>query len=595
MLIDALASTIFFLLPAAIGSIFTARIYLSYFYGVVIYYIFFLAGFYLLNNFGLTGIFVAYVKTFILLTLIIFLIVCVKRAVFKKITWKREEFFLISILIIFSAANFFLIWKAQTPYPLTLNWDSYEHITLANTIAGGKFAFLPHFVSDTFTFDGYSTLFQTLLALPKMLFNLNLVGIYWWIEYWFYLAVILTFFWVVKKITGNLEISFFGALLSSLIFQSSIVYIPLFLLPQTMAGLLSFITISSLIFSNNRSMVIAFVPIFLLHFIVGALAMTLFMLVWLIKSTKYKYINHLLIIFFLLTLFSVISNIFGLWTITYREEADYFALSLGQKLTMLFQWYNLTLPLMLPAGVYLILKSESNIFKLLLVCCLFTLAVSLAPLSYFLKFFVIAGFFVNLILSLGLAFLLNFLPKTLRISTYAWIILIMFNVFTINQNKYKESLYYEGNYSQISKADLEASKWLSLNFPPDTFLISDPGTQYILETVSGLNSQGGAYMDIETREKLISLHYSKDPQKIHQTVYQINDLLSNKGAPQKRLFIVGGRYFAWQNLTELQKKSFYYNIWRPHRIDYADIPYLNFLTSNFKVIYQNNELVILEI
>lgn len=594
MLIDALASTIFFLLPTALGSIFTTKIYLSYLFGLIIYYVFFLAGFYMLRTLGLIDFFTIYIKIFIFYSFLIFLWVSIRRAVFKKITLNKQEFFLISILIILSAANFIFVWKGKTPYPLTLNWDTYEHITLANSIAQGKFSFLPSFISDTFTFDGYSTLFQTLLALPKILFNLDLVGIYWWIEYWFYLAVILTTFFVLKKITGKLEIAFFGGLLSLLIFQSSIVYIPLFLLPQTIAGLLAFIALSNLIFGHDRHMLIALVPVFLFHFIIGALAIVLFVLILFLKK-QHIFINRSLIIFFCISLLSIVSNLLGLWTITYREEADYFALPLGQKLTMLFQWYNLTLPIMFPAGVYLILKSQTNSLKLLLVCCLVTLAISLAPLSYFLKFFVLAGFFVNLIISLGLAFLLNFLSKPLRFLTIAWTILIMFNVFIINQNKYKEYLYYEGNYSQISKAELEAGKWLSLNFPSETLLISDPGTQYILEAISGLNSQGGAYMDIDSREKLISLHYSKDSLKIHQTLYQINDLLSDKDKSSKRLFIVGGKYFAWQNLTEQQKKSFYFNIWRPHRIDYADIPYLNFLTSNFKVIYQNNELVILEI
>ena len=37
-------------------------------------------------------------------------------------------------ITIFTALIYFFVWKSSTPYPMSVDWDIYEHITLANQI-----------------------------------------------------------------------------------------------------------------------------------------------------------------------------------------------------------------------------------------------------------------------------------------------------------------------------------------------------------------------------------------------------------------------------------------------------------------------------
>src|SRR5450759_2105555 len=84
------------------------------------------------------------------------------------------------LLVLLSVA-FYALWRWNSPYPSPLNWDIWEHQTVVNAIRSGSFALLPSQLSDTFRFNGYTTLFHVITAgIQNVLHVQNIPG-FWWI------------------------------------------------------------------------------------------------------------------------------------------------------------------------------------------------------------------------------------------------------------------------------------------------------------------------------------------------------------------------------------------------------------------------------
>ncbi|MDO8504129.1 MAG: hypothetical protein Q7S60_05625 [bacterium] len=230
-LLDFLGSSTFYLIPFVVGSLFTGPFRhqsraLTFSLGaILIYGLFFVA-----NLISSPGIFLSLMRGVLFLAFAAWLVKALysfsKQKIYflETIRTKVRELMPFALLFVITGFLHFFIWKSLTPYPLALNWDIYEHITNAHLIAGGQFAFSPSQISDTFTFDGYSTLFHTLLSLPELLLKSHLIGLYWWLEYWHYLLSSIVVYVATVNFLGNKKVAFLSALISSLVFESSIVY-----------------------------------------------------------------------------------------------------------------------------------------------------------------------------------------------------------------------------------------------------------------------------------------------------------------------------------------------------------------------------------
>lgn len=601
---DLLFSSLFFLAPLLVGFNFTKRISIAWSLGGIMFYLLFLTSsiiyhsyflkylLYIVFSFSVIHIAYKLSKNNITLAITTFI---------KKDRWLLG--YLALILVLFSI-TYLGVWKQQTPYPLSLNWDIFEHLTVSNKIAGGLVTLLPSYITDTFTFNGYTTLFHTLLALPKVINNTyDLLGIYWFLEYWHYIILTITSFFLGRKVFNSNQAGLLASLLSGFIFNSSIIYNPLFVLPQTVSALLMIITTydylneepSTNSLKSLLNLLIPCIAIFMLHFVVGIVAVFILSIIFILKQNIFNIsLNKTALLASALASLSFFSNLVGNLIITNREEANYFALNFSEKIGLIFDWYNMLIFLFL-IGCVLIIKIGLLNQKILLIAGLIALAISLAPLSYFLKFYVIAGYFVNFIIAAGIMLILNSLPKKTTPFVLFWFGLVLSVMFFFNQNNYKESLYFQGFHSNISFQEIYTAYWLKERYD-NALIISDPSTQYILESISGLNSQGGAYMNISTRNSLVKINALNNPMQVRNEISKIKDELNiENNIDYKTLLIVGGRYFAWHNLNYEQKKSFYYNIWRPYKINPDNLTYINFLANNFKIVYQNDELVIFEI
>jgi len=495
-------------------------------------------------------------------------------------------------LFIISLFTYAYIWHSNTtPYPFVLNWDIFEHITLANKIAQGHLSIFTSQISDTFTIDSYSPLFHILLSVPKALFSIDLLGIYYTLEYFYFYFTVIATYLLAKKIFTSNWIAFISGIFSIFIFENFMAYTSFFLIPQNLTALL---TIFSLIYVSNKNfnkilLGALLLTIFLIHYVVGILGVLIILGYLLARKLSSRVLNWSILASTVVLFLLAGSNYLGNFVLTSREEASHFLFPLASKLGFLLDWYSLSF-LFLPISYYFIFKHDNKNQKIILSLALLILGISIAPFSYFLKFFVFDHYLLNIILASGIGFMIFHFSKFMKILSVIWVGLFLSVVFYKSQYQYKEPLYFNGQASQISHGEISASKWLAENEPANSFIISDPGTQYIFEAISGLNSQGGAYMSTDTRKILIE----KDIAKIKTIKDKLDFENKSRG---KTIFIFSGRYFAWQKLPEEQKLSFYYNIWKPQKLSVEELSYIDLLTrdSNYKLIYQNNELAIFEI
>ena len=222
----------------------------------------------------------------------------------------------------------------------------------------------------------------------------------------------------------------------------------------------------------------------------------------------------------------------------------------------------------------------------------------LAQLPYVLKFYVIGRFFVHLFMALGMTMLITHAKNVFLKSIILLACIAAFaTLFVTNSAYWKHYLMYRDIYTHISPFEVDAAKFLKEQYgTADVLLISDPATQYILETLSHVNSPGGAYADSRVREKLINIDTETNSDNTAKHLYAINDaILPTNG---KRIFALSGRYFLWQKSSLENKQAIYFNIWYPADLTYEDIQKVTTLledTTHFKLVYYNPTVVIVEV
>ncbi len=597
MILDFFASLSFYIIPYLTGRLFVKRTVQAWILGALLWFLayFFVFEISLVLKFDFPKVIRSLVVIVSLISLVNLGAQLVKQK--PKIRWSNVLTGL--FLLGFTATVYFLIWKRNTPYPLQLNWDIYEHITLANLISSGKLSFLTSQISDTFTFNSYSPIFEILLSIPKVLFQRGLLGIYWWLEYWQYLLTAVASFVLAKKVFGNNRIAFLSAILSSLFFESVAIYSTLFLIPQTLVALVTIFVVAQIKELKWPMLVTAAVLILLMHYVIGALCLFVLAVLYLISHFHLpkKIFNLSIIASALLAAVLIFSNLFIHWSVPGIEEASHFNFQLIQKLGFITDWYGVFLFVFGLLGSLIIVKKESLSQKILLSLGLIILGISLAPFSYFLKFYVLGHYFWALIIAAGIWFLIGNLSSKLKFISIVFLTLILLVTFYKNQLVYKEPLNFKGYETQISYSEIQVGDWLSTQNKNDkAIIVSDPATQYILEANSGVNSQGGAYMDLKTRKILESINGYYDLNFMKNTLLSVKDAVDTRQAFRKTYFVVGGRYFAWQRLPNSQKESTFYNIWSPREITETDQIYIDYYKRiGLKEVYSNKELIIFEL
>jgi len=509
----------------------------------------------------------------------------------------------LSILFLISFIIFFGFYRQLTPPPYLTNWDLLHHTVLIKQLLQGNFNILLTSMSDTFTINSYTPLFHMIMALPIAIFKINILRFFWFAEFLYFLFTSFTAYYIGKKLIDSPYGGFITALVSLLFFEATAAYTTLFLLPLTLSGSLAALFLTYFITNKNISVIKAVISgfiVFALHYMIGGVYITILFYIF-IKKRFFSEKSDLffLICSFIFMLICFLSNLFGQKiSILSRPDAQYFAYSLHAIKALLWQWYGMLPIILLPLGLVIYLK-DHKFGKIITTIFFFVTSLILFPVSYSLKLFAINHYLVSLIIAIGIINLLSlFNNKITKFILFILIFTAFLSVFVANVNQHLSLSYNGKQNSYISDSDFKTAKWIDNYYiGKKVFLISDPTTQGVLEALSTINTQGGAFPRAETVQLLDSIKNESDPKKILNVFKKINDTIPSQNSRDVTLFVLGGKYFDWQKSDWGCKISYACQSWLPLKIKPSDKRFTKIITDSIllKLVYQDQENTILEL
>jgi len=475
----------------------------------------------------------------------------------------------------------YLIWRYQSPYPFPLNWDMWEHQTAINALLQGRTTLLPSQLSDTFGFNGYTSLFHLILSASQYLFRPDILGFWWIAEIYMAFLTSMAAYSLTKAITKRSDTALIAGTLSAFCFESSIVFTPFFLMPQTVAAVIWCMGFAWIInakrFPNIVGLLVLILVLFSMHFVIGGAGILTYLVYLIIRFSPMKRKSNIVrtvistmplwiyvILYFLSTYIPMESMNSG--------EATNFIQTIPEKLRDMQGWYGYFPLLLAPIGMLALNHDpKASHAKTIALIALTIMAVVFSPIAYSMKFYALGRYFIIMYVACGVMYCIDqtVIPK------YKTGILFLFFaaqlvVFTTNVLRWQESLQFRGVASHVSTRDLELATFLKNQYASTrVMLISDPTTSYILEPLTGINTPGGAYMNSENRIHIASIINASDSASLSDNLKPIHDKLDTTPA-SGYLLVLSARYFQWINLLEAKQLGFAFNIWRPQSMTLAD-------------------------
>ena len=529
---------------------------------------------------------------------------------FKGLTITKEKIGVLTLALALSV-SVYGFWYYKSPY--SLNWDYYQHQTLARLIQDGKFDFFTTKISDTFGFNSYPPTFHLLLAASQFPAKLSVdyVVNYWNIIGFYHLVLVgLASYVLGLAISKKKEVGLISLIVGIITFDSITSFTNLFLLPQTLAATTFIFLLSNLIADREEfrkpSFLINLAGVLFLvamHYLVGIFAALILAVSYIairfenkvklaLKSFPFVYLIPVIVVVGIF-----LSNILDLSFLN-RGEARYYIYDLSAKAEFVQRIYGYALLLFTLPGVFFAISRRRWEYNLTLILLFGFAGILYSNFPYVMKFYVLARFFVHLFVALGIwsilkhikAPLLRFTAYLLTVVTFA--ILLLFNVIF-----WKNWISYQDQYTHISDYDIEASEFLADRYKngEEIILISDPATQIIFEGLSGVDSAGGGFMTSENRLLLYDGLKAGNVSLSKEYFEKINDrILKN---PNIKLIALSGRTFAWSDFSPEDRYRFDSNVWSPKELSYWDVVKLSsFETSNdFSLVYKSPYVWIFEL
>jgi len=509
----------------------------------------------------------------------------------------------LSILFFISIIIFFDFYRCLTPFPYLTNWDLLHHTVLIKQLLQGNINILLTSISDTFTINSYTPLFHMIMALPIAIFKINILRFFWFAEFLYFLFTTFIAYYIGKKLIDSPYGGFVTALVSLLIFEATAAYTTLFLLPLTLSGSLAALFLTYFITNKNISVIKAVISgsiVFALHYMIGGVYIAILFYIF-IKKRFFSEKSDLffLIYSFIFMLISMLLNFFGKnISILTRPDTQYFTYSLPAIKALLWQWYGMLPIILFPLGLNFLLKN-CKFGKILTTIFFFVTGLILFPMSYSLKLFALNHYLISLIIAVGIIRTIFFFNNKLtKLILFILIFIAFLSVFVVNVNQHLSLSYNGKQNSYISGSDFTTAKWIDDRYNgKKVFLISDPTTQGILEAISTINTQGGAFPRVETVQLLDSIKNENDPKKILKVLKKISDTIPNQNNRDVTLFVLGGRYFDWQKSVWDCKISYACQSWLPLKIKPSDKIYIQTISDSIylRLVYQDQENTILEL
>lgn len=503
----------------------------------------------------------------------------------------------------------FVLWRIQTPFPFTLNWDVFEHQILADAIASGAMAIRTTALSDTFQFGGYSTLFHALVGISQTITSPEPLA-YWWIVELFHVITASAAMYTIARVASNRRfVALVAAVLGAFIFESYVAYTSQFFLPQTVAAVFG-AGIWAYTFHQSNARHIRFTPelllslvaLVLMHFVIGT-ASALIIVATIVLMPAFRHRPHLsrfLAIAGPLTLYLVLIIIVAtvnVGMINQGEAALYqYDLSKLIEFARVFSGYFIFFSVP-PAIVYTLLTHNKRM-HIVTAVAFGTLAILLSRFPYGLKFYTIGRFAVYTLAAVGIgAAVRPWMNQVTKLFVLGIITLVSCAFLLSNTWYWTLDLVTDSGATLISQDERDTGAYLKQAYgDTNTLLLSDPSTQHILEFASGINTQGGAYMLPETRRIVRTIARSGDTAALIREAYGVVDPIVGD-RPSLVVLAMSGRYFAWQGSSETDQMSIGYNIFRPYKLSLQNLQDASAFTftHGLRVVYQNPSVILVEI
>ncbi|CAN5131095.1 hypothetical protein BH09PAT2_BH09PAT2_04940 [soil metagenome] len=528
----------------------------------------------------------------------------------EKTDLKLQSMWLPLLLSILLSITAFVIWHIQSIYPF--NWDIYEHQTLVNTILAGRFSFFTSHITDTFGFNGYSSIFHLLIATSQMATGTQIF------PYWNSISLIhcslltLAAYLAAYEITKKPIVGILNMLFCVFFFDSVVSFSTLFFIPQTFTACIFAFAWLQLVVSWRKGELpspfwIVCTAFFILmnHYVIGFAAVAIYLVTYLYFRnrtwihTNIHILNILIIFATLGAILIAISPYIPLGFLN-QGEGEAYTFSFSKKFEIMRQIYGYFFLFFMPLSAYIIFRSKHELDKLVLCLASGILIVVTAQLPYAIKFYVLGRQFAHIVLAIGIATILLYFPRIPRYIGLLFLFVTVCMIYILNSFFWKSNLQYHEYYAHISPFELDAATFLKNNYSnSNAILISDPATQHILEPFSGINTQGGAYANLDTRLHLHQIAADSERSDVKGIVSELGKIQDTvQPNAEKRLFVVSGRYFLWQYSNLEDKKSLSYNIWYPVDLTLQNRRFLLLLERYpqfFKKVYENQAITIFEI
>jgi hypothetical protein len=150
----------------------------------------------------------------------------------------------------------------------------------------------------------------------------------------------------------------------------------------------------------------------------------------------------------------------------------------------------------------------------------------------------------------------------------------------------------------VTESEIGAATFIESNYrDQNAIIISEPATMYILEGLSGVNSPGGVFTDLNTRKTVSNIYFSRDSELMKYEIFGARDTLLPTETPEKALLVISGRFSKWQNASRDQKFGIYWNVWKPADISLEEYDFIEFIEdyAKFELVHKNKGLRIYEI
>jgi hypothetical protein len=349
----------------------------------------------------------------------------------------------------------YLIWRFQSPFPYPLNWDMWEHQTAVNAILTGHNALLPSALSDTFGFNGYTTMFHYMIAAAQYLFRPDILGFWWIAEIYMAFVTSMASYSLARAITKRDDTALVAGVLSAFCFESSIVFTPFFLMPQTVAAVIWCFGFAWIIrgkrFPNVVGLLVLSIVLFTMHFVIGAAGILAYVVYLVLRFARLKkepswirFVISTIPLWVYAAAFGL-SRAIPMGTIN-SGEAAHFIQSIPEKLMDMQGWYGYFPLLLVPIGMLSLKKSlHEPETKTIALVALTIMAVVFSPIAYSMKFYALGRYFVVMYMACGVMYFVNeaLIPKY-KIGILFLFFAAQLVIFTTNVIRWQESLQFQG-------------------------------------------------------------------------------------------------------------------------------------------------------